>query len=319
MNVEADRPALFVSYAWGGSLEKKEWLRNEAIGVLGCVYSTFWDRDSVHYGQLIDDVISEALATRPVTVLCFCDSDYCMAAATMGSGVWRELAIIEKISRDPGVRVVPLLLDERCINMLPAQLLGRAYLDLTKLVSRGIHLANVLMCVVEGATQAEIYRQVAEALRITQLRQEAMQYFCRCTFEIYGNARTHQVSFTGGTPLLPPQWMRTSKDWSYAIFDDHEDFSPLKGVWHWDHWTPSRAMQALGTAVCAAYFPERTSPQEIAAIEACGSILAVKEFSMIKRTEQFVFNSRRLTQILLSSGEGIEVLTTLLAKSTRTA
>jgi len=304
--------SLFISYAWGGSIEKKEWLRDKAIGVLSSYFQTFWDRDSIQYGYSIDDVVWRALAARPLTVFCFCDQDYCHAARKEGAGLWRELAMLEKIAQDVEVRIVPLLLDTCCVDLLPPLLIGRSYLDLTQLVSRSVHLANILSLVVLGATQAEVTQYIASELRISDLRDRADAYFSHYPIKICGNARTHRVSLNTGLPLLPPDWMRVKPEWSNVVADDDDDFSPMNGIWHWDHWSPSLGMRALGTAVCAAFFPGRTTENEVVAIESAGKILAVDEFSKIKRTEPFVFSSHDLTRLLLSSPEGANALACLL-------
>jgi hypothetical protein len=221
--------------------------------------------------------------------------------------------MLEKIAQDVEVKIVPLLLDTSCVDLLPPLLVGRSYLDLTQLVSRSIHLANVLSRVAVGATQAEITRYIASELRIADLRERADAYFAQSPIKICGSARTHQVSLSTGLPLLPPDWMRVKHDWSNVVADDDDDFSPMNGIWHWDHWSPSLGMRALGTAVCAAFFPDRTAENEIIAIETAGTVLAVKEFSMIKRTEPFVFSSQDLTRLLLSSPEGTNALACLLS------
>ena len=64
------KESIFVSYAWGDTLEKKEWLRDQIItSIKHPDFSLFWDRDSIPYGrQTIDEIISQALAARPIVV-----------------------------------------------------------------------------------------------------------------------------------------------------------------------------------------------------------------------------------------------------------
>jgi hypothetical protein len=303
---------VFVSYAWGGRLERKEWFRHKGIDLLDSMFSTFWDRDCIQYGQTIDETIAQALTPRPLVVLCFCDIDYCDAARTRSSGLWREIKMLERIADQGAVRIVAALLDKTCTDMLPRLLRRRAYVDLTELTTRDLYLGNVLASVVLGASQTYVQTEIAEIVEAFELRRVADEYFAQRPLHLTGNGRTHEVSRSDGSKLLPPEWMRSSSRWSRVVSENEPDFSPMRGVWHWDHWTPSLGMRALGTTICAAFFPDKTAGREIAAIERCGNILASAEFSMIKKTEPFFFDADDLMKLLLSSSEGIRELKHLL-------
>jgi hypothetical protein len=301
-----EKESIFVSYAWGGSLEKKEWLRNQVVASLRHPdYSLFWDRDSIPYGlQTIDEVINQALAARPIVVLCFCDEDYCKAATKIDSGLSKELNSIAQIISQDSVRVVPIILQEECKSILPSLFRGRPYLDLSELHRKKLFLGKAILSLVLGATQTEIISQVEKQIQLEELREKANTHFKFNSLTFHGNARTHEVLNDNGQPLFPPIWMQESSNWSYLFSDESTDFNPQKGVWHWDHWTPSRGMCALGTAICTEFFPGNTGDADIAALEQCGKILARKEISMIKKTEPFILDSDRLIQILLSDPEG---------------
>ncbi|EPE1340944.1 hypothetical protein ACSGVL_001631 [Salmonella enterica] len=51
MKDEEDNLSVFISYAWGGALEKKEWIRQHIVESLKWKYPVFWDRDSIGFGE----------------------------------------------------------------------------------------------------------------------------------------------------------------------------------------------------------------------------------------------------------------------------
>lgn len=310
-----EKGSIFVSYAWGGALEKKEWLRNQVItSIKQPDFSLFWDRDSITYGQqTIDEVIGHALTARPIVVLCFCDEDYCKTASKIGSGLWKELNLIAQIIDKDGVRVIPIILQEDCKSKLPSLLQGRPYLDLSELHRKELFLGYAVLLLVLGATQTEIISQVETQIRLAELHEKANKYFKFNTLSLYGNARTHEVMNNNNQPLIPPKWMpERSNYWAYRLSEDSIYFSPQKGIWHWCHGTPSLTMCALGIAACAAFFPEKVSDADIRALEHCGKILA-KEFSQIKDSESFDLDAKRLIRMLLSDPEGEASVTQLLS------
>lgn len=71
MKDEEDNLSVFISYAWGGALEKKEWIRQHIVESLKWKYPVFWDRDSIGFGESIDACISKALDQRPLMVFVF--------------------------------------------------------------------------------------------------------------------------------------------------------------------------------------------------------------------------------------------------------
>ncbi len=306
--------SVFISYAWGGPLQKKEWLRTRALDLLICSFDTFWDRDSLGYGCSIDDAIEAALRVRPLVVFCLCDADYCKAAETVGSGLNRELGFLTDVCTSDAVRLVPVILDRRCIPTLPPLLRGRTYLDIADLLGDDLYVGDLLASIVLGASQTEIEEDISRKKRIRRVRCLADSYFAGAKIVLHGNANNHVVSLDlgGHSVLIPPAWMQKSPNWAHIVADDYDYFSPSRGIWEWDHSTPSRGMQALGTAVCSIYFPDCESNADIKAIEQAGRILAIKEFSFIKHREPFVFDSGTLVDRLVPSNEGLRALEQLL-------
>ncbi|RMP23066.1 toll/interleukin-1 receptor domain-containing protein [Pseudomonas coronafaciens] len=133
MATEETHGSIFISYAWGNGFSNKEWIRQSILSNLTWKYDVFWDRDSIAIGESITRNISIALEPRPLIVLCLCDQDYLDAAQRKGSGLYDELSMLSKIADEPGVRIVPLILEPGCSKHLPAPLTGRVYLDLQPL------------------------------------------------------------------------------------------------------------------------------------------------------------------------------------------
>ncbi|EAA3607696.1 hypothetical protein DOB60_25415 [Salmonella enterica subsp. enterica] len=134
MKDEEDNLSVFISYAWGGALEKKEWIRQHIVESLKWKYPVFWDRDSIGFGESIDACISKALDQRPLMVFCICDTDYLVSAQKVGSGLYRELQLLTKIATLEGVKIIPLIFDTECAQNLPEPLDGRTYLNLEEII-----------------------------------------------------------------------------------------------------------------------------------------------------------------------------------------
>lgn len=304
--------AIFISYAWGGSLEKKEWVRQQIVNSISLKYSVFWDRDTIGFGECIDSCIRKALTHRPIKVFCVCDADYLQSASTVGSGLYRELQILKSIAHEDQVKIIPLIFESNCIRELPPPLAGRAYLDLTELHKRNLFLGNEMFALAEGITQTEMNLWIKKKIASNDLVKMARHHFQKLDIEIYGNARTHEVTLSPLQPLLAPQWMWESKEWGYMLSDENATFCPAKGRWHWDYSTPSRGMRALGTVVMSVFFPRQTTPKDQEAFHCAGIVLAQRFFAMVYKHEPFILNSEDIIGILINNDEGYKALDYLL-------
>lgn len=306
------KESLFISYAWGGPLATKEWLRDQVVSYLELYgFSIFWDRDSILFGQSIDQVIHSALSVRPLSIVCICDADYIEGAKRVNSGLFRELAMIADISGDQNVRILPVILDNGCAAALPSTLIDRMYLDLTRLHGRKLELGTTVGAALRGARQVQVARLIDDQLDNASMWARARAYFGNGRPGFSGNARTHVVRSSNGKLLLPPAWMHRVVRWSNRINDDVPGFCPSKGIWHWDYWTPSTGMRALGAAVMSAFFPAKTSDEDIGAIEFCGDVLAVRIIAMTKKTEHLQFDWKEVIQSIIAS-DGMRALDRLL-------
>jgi len=305
--------SVFISYAWGGSLPQKEWLRDKVVRHLELGdFSVFWDRDSIKFGQNIDQVIRNALATRPLHIVCICDEEFIEGSKRDNSGLARELSMIADIAGGEDVRILPVILDAKCRDTLPEVLNGRMYLDLTPLSSRKLAIGPVLRAAILGASQTQVAALIDEQMKIADLRERAEKYFAAHEKAFDGNARTHIVKSNDGNLLLPPAWMYRVSRWSCRLADNGPDFSPQKGIWHWDHWSPSTGMRGLGAAVMSAFFPTKITDDDISAIEHCGDAIAVRIIAMTKKTEHLRFDWREMLQCVLMSDGGMRALDRLL-------
>ncbi len=314
--------AIFISYAWGDGLEHKEWVRQHIVNSLAWFHRVFWDRDNIGFGESIDRAIVSALAERPVLVLCLCDHDYLSAAERIGSGLYRELQILTHMADEPGVTIVPVILEELNTELLPKPLAGRVYLDLEPLHSRGLELGTALRGVASGLNQAQVKIGMNAQLATAHLRQRVLDYLSQRPLSLWGNGRTHEVTVRRQglppSPLLPPQWMWESNEWNYMLSDETSTFCPTRGRWYWDWSTPSRGMQALGTAILSTFFPNSIGADEQHTLCAGGALLAVNFFRTVKITEPFHFDMNDLIRFMIGHPEGFEVLEKLLAAVDRT-
>ena len=312
MQEEQQKDAIFISYAWGGPLQHKEWIRQRIVKPLDWKYRVFWDRDSIGFGESIDKTITRALAQRPINVFCICDSDYLVAAQRVNSGLYRELQMLTQIADLDGVRIIPLIFDSDSAVDLPDPLAGRAYLNVHPLHERGLDLSTVLLGVADGATQAQVNSYIAGRLKANDLRRLADAYFSQQSLEFWGNARTHEVRVheSGQAPrlLLPAQWMWDSDEWGFMLGDENPTYCPSKGRWHWDYFTPSRGMRALGTAVMSAFFPGREDPDDQALLASAGAVLARCVFAMTYKTEAFNLAPAEVINILINDADGYAAL-----------
>ncbi|WNZ76423.1 toll/interleukin-1 receptor domain-containing protein [Pseudomonas sp. P105] len=316
MSDENTHSSIFISYAWGGGLEKKEWVRESIVAALEWQYAVFWDRDSIGFGESIDTAIGLALSERPILVLCLCDEDYLEAAQRIGSGLHRELQILQRIADEPSVRIVPLMFGERCAEHLPKPLAGRLYLDLQPLLQHGLDLGAALLDVVDGVSQAQVQKRIAADVARHQLRKRVLSYLQKQPLTLWGNGRTHEVTVCSDDKrpylLLAPQWMWDSNEWGFMLSDDNPTFCPTKGRWHWDRFSPSRGMRALGTAALSVFFPHWLGEVAQSALNAGGVVLAEKFFTQVDVMEAFTFNVDDLVTSLIVDYKGYGVLEQLL-------
>lgn len=314
MDITDIKEAVFISYAWGGPLAKKEWLRQQIVNPLELdEFSVFWDRDAILYGQEMDDVVAKALSTRPINILCICDEDFVKSAFQEDSGLYRELKLIANIAHMEDVRVIPVILGEKCKDSLPDVFGGKTYLDLTMLHARGLALGAALALAARGAAQAEVTASIALQLRRADLIEKAEKYFKKNPFELYGDAKTHEVWINDRELLLPPTWMYQISRWSYRASENTLGFCPEKGIWAWNNGSTSTGIYMLGAATISAFFPDKSSDADIAAIEYCGKIIADKILSSVKETEPIILDGREIVQCLMREDVWLEKLSKLLA------
>lgn len=227
--------SIFISYAWGKGFQKKEWVRQGIVADLNWKHDVFWDRDSIALGESIERTIAEALAKRPLLVLCLCDQDYLEAAQRTGSGLYDELRMLAQIATEPGVKIVPLILESNCAERLPSPLIGRLYLNLQPLHSLNLNIGMSILGVAEGLSQAQLQIDINNQLAIFHLRQRALGFLKQRPLTIWGSGRNHEVTVRpdDAAPYLlkPPQWMWESSDWDYLLNDDEPTFCPTKGRW----------------------------------------------------------------------------------------
>lgn len=310
------RGSIFISYAWGEGFENKEWVRQHIVSYLDWKHDVFWDRDKIGYGELPDIAISKQLAKRPVTVLCLCDQDYLRSAKKEGSGLSRELQMLAQIVDQPGVWVIPLILESGCTEHLPAPLTNRIYLNLQPLIQRNIDIGIAVSGLAEGCSQAEVQSGINNQLAASKLRERADNYLRQLPITIWGNGRTHEVTVYSekAAPylLMPPQWMWESDHWNYMLNDDSPTFCPTKGRWHWENCTNSLDIRPLSTASVSTFFPQLANEDEQVLLNTAGKLLASKFFKTFYIDEAFTFSAEDLITYLISCKEGFQVLEHLL-------
>lgn len=308
--------SIFISYAWGAGFKKKEWVRQGIVASLDWKYDVFWDRDAIALGEVVERTIGKALAKRPLLVLCLCDQDYLEAAQKIGSGLYEELRLLAQIADQPGVRIVPLILESGCAERLPFPLVGRLYLNLQPLHSRSLDIGMSILGVAEGLSQAQLQSNINDRLAVFNLRQRALSFLEQRPLTIWGSGLNHEVTVRQDNVapylLKPPQWMWGSSSWNYLLDDDEPTFCPTKGRWHWEYVQLSTEMRPLGTAVASTFFPKLTDKREQGLLNTVGTLLASRFFRMIKISEPFTFDVDDLVSHLISDHEGFDILEQLL-------
>ncbi|WP_027350659.1 toll/interleukin-1 receptor domain-containing protein [Halotalea alkalilenta] len=315
--------SIFISYAWGAEFQKKEWVRQRIISSLDWKHDIFWDRDNVALGELVEGAIGKALEKRPLLVLCLCDQDYLEAARRIGSGLYEELRLLMQIADEPGVRIVPLILESGCAERLPAPLIGRLYLDLQPLHSRNLDLGMIILGVAEGSSQAQLKSEINNVLADYQLRQRALSFLKRRPLTIWGSGQNHEVTVCSDAAmpylLKPPQWMWESSHWNYLLEDDQPTFCPIKGRWHWEYVQISSEMRPLAAAVLSTFFPQLTGEKEQRLLTKASALLVCRFFRMVKIDEPFTFDADDLVNNLIIDYEGFDILKQLLDSAEATA
>jgi|SRR5579863_6946781 len=313
MTDKQEKIPTFISYAWGGPYDKKDWLRSNIITYLeGAGCSVFWDRDSIPIGTPIFSEIESALDKTPLNVICVCDHDYVASAMTKGTGLHAELKMLRRRSKESDVKIIPVIIEESVNQLLPQPLADRLYIDLTSLHKNGITLGPTVASAVLGASQSQIKVEIAARLKAAEIWERARLYFQHQPWEIHGEAGSHRVLCNPGGPLLPPKWMYDDPSWSYRVLDRQEKYHPAVGIWHWDWWTPGASMCTLGAAICSAFFPHKCD-ESIGDLIKGGEIIAQQIVSFVKSTEPLDMNWRNFVQVMLLDAEGLQALDRLLS------
>ncbi|AHI72177.1 TIR domain protein [Burkholderia thailandensis E264] len=313
MTNEQEKIPAFISYAWGGPYDKKDWLRSDIITNLeGAGFSVFWDRDSIPIGHSIFQEIENTLNKAPLNVICICDSDYIASANKENSGLHVELEMLQHRNRKSGVKIIPVIIEESISHLLPQPLAGRLYVDLISLHKEGITLGPTVTSAVLGASQSQIRVEIAARLREAAIWEKARLYFQHRPYEIHGEASSHRVFCSPGELLLPPRWMYKDPRWSYRVLDCQDKYHPAHGIWHWDWWTPGASMCTLGAAICSAFFPHKWNECTEDLIKG-GEIIAQRIVSFVKSTEPLDMNWSNFVQVMLSDAGSMEALERLLS------
>ena len=316
MTTAENGSSIFISYAWGAGFKKKEWVRQGIVASLDWKHNVFWDRDSIALGASIERTIADALTERPLLVLCLCDKDYLEAAQRVGKGLYEELRMLAQIADEPGVRIIPLILESGCAEDLPAPLTGRLYLNLQPLHNLSLDIGTTILGVAEGMTQAELQREIHDRLAIFHLRQRALNFLKERPLTIWGSGRNHEVTVQSNHEapylLTPPLWMTESSSWNYLLDEDVPTFCPAKGRWHWEYIQISTEMRPLGAAVMSAFFPQLVTKRDQKLLNMGGTLLASKFFRMVHVHEAFTFDAADLVNNLINDQEGFSILTQLL-------
>lgn len=293
-------PKVFISYAWGGDFRKKEWLKER---VLWSLYNmeVFWDRESVLHGQTADLLIEKALSERPLIVICMVDADYVRASAKSDSGLYRELQLIKRVRDQESVRVVPLILEPGLKNELHEALHGLTYLDVSAIASLHSSMGLVVDALVRGYTQRQVLNFVEHIAAGWELRQRLMSnlsWFDGC---YYGCPDTREVRLNHGQLLVVPDWMKESQEWRNAAREEQQDFNPSLGIWHWDHFSCSVGMRALGVALMDRMFPKAAVQGMAAELKVLGVQLAQNQISMTKRYETLLISASDIADAAMHS------------------
>ena len=184
------------------------------------------------------------------------------AAQQEGSGLFRELLTLTKIADEPGVRIVPLILENGCTDSLPAPLTGRLYLNLQPLHELNIDIGMAIMSVAEGVKPAQVQNDINPQPAAFKLRQRALDFLRKRPVTVWGNGLTHEVMVyrqdAAPHPLIPAHLMRDSDQWNYMLNDDGPTFCPTKGRWHWELSSSSIDMRPRATAVLSTFFEKLT-------------------------------------------------------------
>lgn len=311
MVANSDASPVFISYAWGEGIAKKEWLRSSIVSHLNLMgIPVFWDRDVILPGEKGNDVLAAALSARPVTVLCICDLDYLKAAQRINSGLAYELKLLSKIADTEGVRIVPIVVEDNCAEKLPEPLTGRWYVNASDLYREEHPLGPVVLRILEGANQTQLATCLTNLMAVHSLQKKAQAYAVKHPIRIEGTSK--QGVFANDQLLVPPDWMVNSTKWSSRMMEDELEneprFSPKKGIWTWScKRGASHGMWALGTAIMSAWFPRRESSEDLAAITSGGLAIAEGIISFCHTHDVLITDEQELLRVLFDAEHSVGI------------
>lgn len=299
---------VFISYAWEGSLSPKRWLTPVAkeLGEYG--FKVFLDRTCIAIGDEIGAVIGLHLAERPLTILCMCDTAYCDAAKTPGTGVSLEMEAITRMQGAAGVRIVPLFLEplSRIGPLLPPLLAGRLGVAMSAVMDRNLPVTHPILTLLCGGTQADVQGEVDEMVATVDLREQLSEAIAATFSALRGNPKRHTVDVDGEELHIGRQLARHPYFVDYLQSNAHGE----RVQWYWNGCGTGPSM--LGAAIAGHCFPG-AAPGASADLLAAGRRIAEAVFRFIREGEPLWLSPDDVVSALTSDVRSRELARRLIA------
>jgi TIR domain-containing protein len=301
---------VFISYAWGGSLAPKRWLTSVAEQLETYGFKVFIDRSCIAIGDEIRSAIRLRLAERPLTILCMCDTAYCDAAKTPGTGAYDEVEDITPVQAAPGVRIVPIFLEphSRIQPMLPPLLAGRLGVAMSALMDRKLPIIHPIVILLRGGTQADVQGEADEIVATAELREQLSEAISATFCVIWGDPKQHAVDVDGEELRVGGQLARHRYFVDYLQRNGQDE----RVQWYWSGCGTGASM--LGAAIAGHCFP--AAPQGASAdLLAAGSRIAEAVFRFIRENEPLCLSPDEVVRALTSDAHSCELARRLLTTS----
>jgi hypothetical protein len=301
---------VFISYAWGGSLAPKRWLTSVAEQLETHDFKVFLDRSCIGIGDEIRSAIRSRLAERPLTILCMCDTAYCEAAKTPGTGVYDEVENISPVQAAPGVRIVPIFLEpySRIVPMLPPLLAGRLGVAMSALIDRKLPITPPILTLLRGGTQADVQGEADEIVATAELREQLSEAISGTFSVIWGDPKQHTVDVDGEALRVGGELARHR----YFVHYLQHNVQDVRVQWYWSGCGTGASM--LGAAIAGHCFPA-APPGASDDLLAAGSRIAEAVFIFIREHEPLCLSPGEVVCALTSDAHSCDLARRLLTTS----
>lgn len=243
-----------------------------------------------------------------LVVLCMCDSAYCEAAKTPGTGVHSEVQALSRMQGAVGVKIVPIFLEAHATigPRLPPLLVGRLGVAMYAARERRLSIVLPLLRLLNGGAQEDVQGEVDDIVATYNLREKLKRAVSGRFTVMSGDPRTHRVR-VDDDDLCVIDVLSCRPEIAYYLRIESDEGQTR---WHWSGC--GTGPSTLGAAIVGHCFPGATLSDTNDLVHG-GRLLAVEVFQYIHLNEPMMLFPDDVVAALTSDAHARETAERLLS------